>query len=259
MKIISVMNEKGGIGKTMTAAAIAYILGEEKGFRVLVVDADQQGNISALYRQYAPEGIGMSELMEKHRAAGGIYSTADVTKTTQYSHIDIIPSNGYLMRTNMNLLLNTNSDQISRFAAAMQEIEGAYDFVIADCGLVLDMTVTNVLLASDLIVLPVKLGGFETQSALNMMEQLEDMRSINPEIKAKVLMTMKQKNKTSDQMEQWLHEEFGWDCFRTAVRRSVVAEKSTIARKPLPKYSKNCTASQDYRQLTEELLKEMEG
>lgn len=259
MKIISVMNEKGGIGKTMTAAAIAYILGEEMGFRVLAVDADQQGNMSSVYEQYEPEGIGMSELMEKHMAAGGSYRTADVTKTTAYSHIDIVPSNGYLMQTNMNLLLNTDSNQISRFAAAMQEIEGAYDFVIADCGLVLDMTVTNVLLASDLIIIPVKLGGFETQSALDMMEQLEDMRSINPEIRGIVLMTMKQKNKTSEQMEQWIHKEFGQDCFRTAIRRSVVAEKSTIARKPLPKYSKNCTVSQDYRQLTEELMKEMEG
>ena len=56
MKIIAVMNQKGGIGKTMTAASIAYILGQEKGQKVLVIDADQQGNISMLYGAYDPEG-----------------------------------------------------------------------------------------------------------------------------------------------------------------------------------------------------------
>ena len=100
MKIIAVMNQKGGIGKTMTAAAIAYIMGEEKGKKVLICDADQQGNISLLYDRFDPEGQGMSELLENHQAAGGAYSTTDLIQTTPYGNIDIIPANGYLMRTN---------------------------------------------------------------------------------------------------------------------------------------------------------------
>ena len=104
MKIIAVMNQKGGIGKTMTAAAIAYIMGEEKGKKVLICDADQQGNISLLYDRFDPEGQGMSELLENHQAAGGAYSTTDLIQTTPYGNIDIIPANGYLMRTNMTLL-----------------------------------------------------------------------------------------------------------------------------------------------------------
>lgn len=59
MKTIAIMNQKGGIGKTMTAASIAYLLGEEQGKKVLLVDADQQGNVSMLYDRYKPEGIGM--------------------------------------------------------------------------------------------------------------------------------------------------------------------------------------------------------
>ena len=119
MKIISVMNQKGGIGKTMTAASIAYILGEERQRRVLCVDADQQGNLSMLYDSFDPEGAGMPELLERHRSTGGSYSTADLIRTTPYEHIDIIPANGYLMRTNMNLLLKERDDQIARFTAAM--------------------------------------------------------------------------------------------------------------------------------------------
>lgn len=106
MKTIAIMNQKGGIGKTMTAASIAYLLGEEQGKKVLLVDADQQGNVSMLYDRYKPEGIGMSELLERHRSVGGSYKTTDLIQTTPYHNIDIITANGYLMRTNMNLLLN---------------------------------------------------------------------------------------------------------------------------------------------------------
>ncbi|MFQ7535917.1 MAG: AAA family ATPase [Clostridium sp.] len=64
--------EEGGISKTMTAASIAYLLGEEQGKKVLLVDADQQGNVSMLYDRYKPEGIGMSELLERHRSVGDL-------------------------------------------------------------------------------------------------------------------------------------------------------------------------------------------
>ena len=160
MKTIAIMNQKGGIGKTMTAASIAYLLGEEQGKKVLLVDADQQGNVSMLYDRYKPEGIGMSELLERHRSVGGSYKTTDLIQTTPYHNIDIITANGYLMRTNMNLLLNEKEDQILRFAAAMLEVQDVYDYCVVDCGLLLDMTVTNVLVATDLVILPVKIGGF---------------------------------------------------------------------------------------------------
>lgn len=69
MKTIAIMNQKGGIGKTMTAASIAYLLGEEQGKKVLLVDADQQGNVSMLYDRYKPEGIGMSNYWKDTEAS----------------------------------------------------------------------------------------------------------------------------------------------------------------------------------------------
>lgn len=143
MKIIAVMNQKGGVGKTMTSAAIAYILGEEMKNRVLIADADQQGNVSMLYGVYDPEGLGMPELLEAHQAAGGAYSTKELIQQTTYSNIQIIPANGYLMRTNAELLLVEREDQILRFSAAMNEVRTEYDYCIVDCGLLLDMTVEN--------------------------------------------------------------------------------------------------------------------
>lgn len=259
MKVIAVMNQKGGIGKTMTAAAVAYIIGEEWKNRVLIADADQQGNISQIYGQYDPEGIGMSELLEHHRSSGGKFSTEGIIKPTAYGMIDIIPSNGYLMRTNMNLLLKNDMNQITRFRNAIEEIYGAYDVCIADCGLQMDMTVINVLVTADYVIIPAKIGGFEIDAIQNTIEQIEDLRGLNQNVKTKVLFTMRQRNKTTDQVEEWLREKSGYRCFRTAVRRSVIAERSTIAREPLPKFSRRSIASEDYRKVSQEIAEDLSG
>lgn len=77
------------------------------------------------------------------------------------------------------------------------------------------------------------------------------------DIRMKVLMTMRQKNQTTLQVEEWLKTQSGHDCFATAIRRSIIAEKSTVAQVPLPKFSKNCIVTQDYRAATYELMKEV--
>ena len=114
MKIIAVMSPKGGIGKTTTSDSIAYMLGEEQGKRVLVLDGDPQGDTSKTFGVYEPDGIGMSELLEKHECVGGTYKTGDLIRPTEYSHVDIIPANGYLMKTDMNLLLKSEDNQVTR-------------------------------------------------------------------------------------------------------------------------------------------------
>ena len=123
----------------------------------------------------------------------------------------------------------------------------------------MDMTVTNVLIASDLVIIPAKVGGFEIEGIGNTIEQIEDLRRLNAGIRTKVLMTMRQKNQTSLQVEEWLKTVSGYDCFSTSVRRSIVAEKATVARLPLPKFSKGCIVTKDYQAVTQELIEDMEG
>ena len=157
----------------------------------------------------------------------------------------------------MTLLQEEGEDQILRYEAAMNEVRTIYDYCIVDCGLIMDMTVTNVMIAADLVIVPVKIGGFEIEAAANMDSQLTSFRRINPDIRMKVLMTMRQKNQTTLQVEEWLKTQSGHDCFATAIRRSIIAEKSTVAQVPLPKFSKNCIVTQDYREATYELMKEV--
>ena len=204
-------------------------------------------------------GIGMSELLEKHESLGGTYRTGDLIRPTQYDNVDIIPANGYLMKTDMNLLLKEDENQVTRLRDALREVGNAYDYCICDCGRLLDMVVINIILASDLIIAPVKVGGFEIGALQNLDEQIEDLKDINPDMRIKVLMTMRQKNKTSIEVEQWLRKESGFDMFGTVIRRSIVAEKATTAMLPVPVFAKKGIVSQDYRAAVAELVCEMEG
>lgn len=258
MKIIAVMSPKGGIGKTTTADSVAYMLGEEQGKRVLVLDGDPQGDTSKTFGVYEPDGIGMSELLEKHEIVGGTYKTSDLIRPTEYSHIDIIPANGYLMKTDMNLLLKQEDNQVTRLREALAEVTDAYDYCICDCGRLLDMVVINILLSAEVVIAPVKVGGYENEALRNLEEQVEDLKDINPNLRIKGLLTMRQKNKISLDVEEWLKTDSGFDMFVTPVRRSIIAEKSTIAMMPLPKFSKNCIVSQDYRCVVHEIIKELE-
>lgn len=253
MKIITIMNLKGGVGKTTTAASIAYILGEEMGERILIADADQQGNISALYGRYDPEGLGMPELLETPGAAGTNYHIEELIQPTEYKNIDIIPGNSYLMQTNMDLLTEKGTDRISRFKEQIQKVSQEYSYCVIDCGLIMDMVATNALIAADMVIVPVMAGGFEIGAVREMQRHVEEIRKINTRLCMKAIITMRQRNKASEAFEEYVRYDAGVDCFRRAVRRSVTVLKATIARKPLPAYAKNGIATQDYREVAAEL------
>ena len=257
MKVIAVMSPKGGIGKTTTADSITHLLGTEQGKKVLILEADPQGDTSKTYGRYEPEGIGMSELLEQHKKWGGIYETKDLIQKTDYENIDIIQGNGYLMKTDMELMMKTTeANQVERISEALKEIEYEYDYCICDCGRLLDMVVINVMMAADLIIAPVKIGGYEIEAIYNLSEQIQELREMNPRLRIKLLMTMRQKNKTTEEVEQWLRNESGIEMFETTIRRSVVVEKATMALKPLPEFAKNCISTKDYRELVKELMEE---
>jgi chromosome partitioning protein len=121
------------------------------------------------------------------------------------------------------------------------------------------MVVINILLAAQMVIAPVKVGGYENEAIHNLEEQVEDLREINPELRIKGLMTMRMKNKTTLDFEEWMKTESGFDMFVTPVRRSIIAERATIAMTPVPKFSPRCITSQDYRNVVHEIIKEMEG
>lgn len=261
MKVISVMSPKGGIGKTTTADSVAYILGQE-GKRVLLMEGDPQGDTSRTYGCYAPEGVGMSELLERHASRGGDYTTAELIQETPYNNVSIISGNGYLRQTDKFLGELTEENQADRLHLALEEIQDDFDYCICDCGRLFDNVVINMIVASDIVLVPVKIGGYEAIALTLIQEQIEDLKKLNPEyekIRVKAVMTMRQKNRTSLDAEYWLKNDSGCEVYNTPIRRSIITEKASMVMHPLPAFSRNSLVTQDYKNLVKEIIEDMEG
>lgn len=105
-------------------------------------------------------------------SASSTYKTGDLIRPTEYSHVDIIPANGYLMKTDMNLLLKSEDNQVTRLREALEEVSGAYDYCVCDCGRLLDMVVINILIAAELIIAPVKVGDMKSRHCRTLRSRL---------------------------------------------------------------------------------------
>lgn len=259
---VAVLNLKGGIGKTTTATSLAHILAVSMGKKVLLIDCDMQGNASKIFDRYNPEGTGTHSIMT---------GSADVNLTIQGTgyawekgtaaeggKLHIIPANMYLMQANAEVLTDTENEQLHRLEEAVNNIKVTeYDFVIFDCALGLDMTVLNAVVAADMVIAPLPFGGYELDGLNELSEQLEDIRALNQDLRLKVLFTMRQGNKTNREFETWLKNDSGYDVFENSVRRSVIVQRATVERKPLPEYSKRGAATQDYKLVAFELIEDV--
>ena len=102
-------------------------------------------------------------------------------------------------------------------------------------------------------------GGYENDAIYALQEQLDDLESLGKQLGIVGLMTMRQKNKTTSEFEEWMRTMSGFEMFDTPVRRSIVVEKASMARLPLPKFSRNGITTKDYRAVVEELLQMYES
>ena len=268
MEKVAVLNLKGGIGKTTTAVSLAVILAAEHGKHVLLIDCDMQGNASKALGKYNPDGRGIHTMMLRQQEPEFCITGTEYPEPEAFGfnsgNLDVIPANMYLMQANAEIMRDTESEQLHIIDGALKHIEqmgkqrAQYDVVIMDCALGLDMTVLNAVIASDLIIAPVPFGGYEIDGLQQLSEQLDDLRAIKPELRMKALFTMKQGNKTNKEFEQWLHENSGYDVYKTAIRRSVTVQKAALEEMPLPVYSKRGTATKDYYEVARELLDDLE-
>lgn len=238
MKVIGVGNLKGGVGKTTTSTSLAYLLGRY-GKKVLMVDADAQGNASGTMGVYDPNEKGLAGILLEQQ------STEETIRHTRYENVDIIPANMWLMHANAQLLYSMEN-QINRIEKMLNDecINNKYDYVICDCGLLLDVTVLNVVKASDLLIIPAKAGGYGIDAVENMIEQT---KGIHEGQQIKVLMTMKTGNITNKDTAQWLRDTYKDKMFKTEIRRSVVAEKAETAKRPLPEMSRGSNAAEEQK------------
>ncbi len=246
MKITSIVNLKGGTGKTTTSVAMIELL-SRKG-RVLAIDNDKQGNLSQAFKKYTPERmIGSSVMLLTGKAKGNIMLTDNPC-------IDIIPCNIYMEQAEKEVLLG-NVAQHDRYQKALSELVG-YERCIIDNPPDIGMNVINALIASDEIIIPINLDNYSLDGMIEMMNQIQNITEINRKANLTgILITDFEKTEAALQAEEWLRKEYGKRIFSIKIRHSRQAKDATLCQVPVTQYSSRCGATQDYKKFVEEYLR----
>ena len=143
MKIISIINLKGGVAKTLTADNMAHVLAVFHNKRVLLVDNDKQGNTSKAFGVHSYDDKSLSDVLTARRL-----DVREVIKKTRFENIDVLPANMTLIRANMEVLMDTTRPQQTRLRAALDPVAGQYDFCIIDNAPDINISTINALVAS---------------------------------------------------------------------------------------------------------------
>ena len=253
MKTISIINLKGGVAKTISAANIAHILAVVHGKRVLLVDNDKQGNISKMFEVHSYTAPSVAELMTE-RDTETIHR---VIAQTHYPLLDIIPANMGLLKANLEALLDTTRPQQTRFRSAFKRISDNYDYCVIDCAPDINISTINALVASDDVLIPIKIDKFAFDGLAELKDQIDNTREdLNPSLILRgCFVTSYQRNEVNRQGEEWLAAQNEYPLFETHIRRTEKVDESTFASKPILEYSRRCGAAKDYLALVEEYLK----
>ena len=254
MKVISIMNLKGGVGKTITAINMAAILAANHNKRVLVIDADPQANASRFFGANDAPGT-LTSLFN-----GCATHTDDVLWQTQLSGVDVVPADMGLVEIDINTAANgeNSAKVIPEFVGALRE-DDEYDFVIIDCPPGFTAVSVSAIAASDDIVIPAKVDAFALSGIAELKAQIDAVRQLRDNIRiAGVLITLWRPLPVVIQGEQYLRSS-GLPVFETYIRRTDgKVDESTFTRQSISDYSPFCNAARDYRSFVEEYLRRCE-
>ena len=251
MKTISIINLKGGVAKTISAANIAHILATVHGKRVLLIDNDKQGNISKMFGLHGYDNPTIADLLTQRAA-----NMHEIIAPSQYPTLDIITANMTLLKANLQVMLDTSRPQQTRLKTALKAVEGDYDYCIIDCAPDLNISTINALVASDDVLIPIKIDKFAFDGLAELKEQIDNTREdLNQALVLRgCFVTSYQNNDVNRQGEAWLREQPDYPLFNTHIRRTEKVDESTFARTPIVEYSRRCGAARDYLALVSEYL-----
>lgn len=259
MRVINIINLKGGVAKTISAINIAYVLAAKQGKRVLLIDNDKQGNTTKFFGLHSYDAPSIADVLIER----DINTLRAALQCTTYDNLHLLPANMNLLRANKEILLDVSRPQQTRLKKALDSMERAgytYDYAVIDNAPDLNMSAINALVAADDVLIPIKIDQFAFDGLDQLREQVEDTREFNDKIRiAGCFITMYAQNNVNAQGEQYLSGNIGLPVFKTVIRKTVKVDETTFAGVPLPAYSKNCTAAKDYETLVNEYLQNVTG
>ncbi len=248
-KIISVANQKGGVGKTTTATNLSASLAVAEK-RTLLVDIDPQANSTSGF------GFNKSELGETiyHAIVRGNSLRRAVLKTA-LPFLDLAASNTDLIGAEIELIDKVDREQ--KLKILLREIEHNYDFVLIDCPPSLGLLTVNSLTASHSVIIPLQCEYYAMEGLGQLMRTISLIRGrLNPSLSIEgILLTMfDRRNNLAHQVVQEVKSHFGDKVFKTIIPRNVRLSEAPSHGKPVILYDIQSTGSESYLSLAKEVL-----
>ena len=244
MKTISIINLKGGVAKTLTADSMAHVLAVFHNKRVLLVDNDKQGNTSKSFGVHSYDEKSLSDVLTARRI-----DVHEVIRKTRFENIDVLPANMTLIRANLEVMMDSTRPQQTRLRAALDPVAG-------DNAPDINISTINALVASDDVIIPIKIDKYAFDGLAELKEQIEDTRDdLNPRLRlAGCLITCFIRADAEKQGEEWLRAQPEYPVFDTRIRYSEKVTESTFSESPIAEYSRRSGAAMDYIAFVREYL-----
>lgn len=248
-KVISVANQKGGVGKTTTTVNLATLLAK-KGKKVLLIDTDPQGN--------ATSGLGITKELELsvYDILIGETTFNEVIQETTIKNLKVCPSNISLAGAEVELVSMMSREQ--RLKTKLDEIKDQYDYILIDCPPSLGLITLNAFTASDSVLIPVQCEYFALEGLgqlLNTVNLVKKHLNKNLEVEGALLTMYDARTNLSNQVVKEVKKYFEDKVYKTVIPRNVRLSEAPSYGMPISIYDPRSKGAKAYEKFTKELLK----